>query len=90
MKNYKFHIERKVTVWMREYHEFKADSLEEAKKQMIELFRKNIWYDTILDVETVYDTEQELKPSQNDGLATAELYCDEDLPLPIATNTDKL
>lgn len=32
MENFKFMIDRKCTVWFREYHEIEANSLEEAKE----------------------------------------------------------
>ena len=38
METYRFFIDRKVTDWIREWHEIEAESLEAAKKEMIEAF----------------------------------------------------
>lgn len=72
-----FYIDRKMTVWVREYHTVKADTLDEAKKKMVESFDKDDYDDTFYEQETLYDTMEEMEPGDNGGNSTLELYCNE-------------
>jgi hypothetical protein len=76
-KKYDFYIDRKMTVWVREFHTIKADSLDEAKKKMIDSFRQSECEETFYEQETLYDTLESIEPGDNDGNPTLELYCDE-------------
>ena len=75
-KTYRFYIDRKITDWIREWHEVEADSLEDAKKEMIESFKDNMCAETF-DYQEGLNVEEYIEPGENDGNATAELYCDE-------------
>lgn len=73
MENFDFYIDRKVSIWVREFHSIEAKSLEEAKEKMIEEFDSGHG-DYLCDREEFWDTYTELTPSQNGGRPTAELY----------------
>jgi hypothetical protein len=75
MEIYRFFIDRKITTWVREWHQCEAESLEEAKKEMISSFHNNMCVDTFDEQETLDDTEEYLEPGNNGGEPTAELYC---------------
>lgn len=75
-KTYRFYIDRKITDWIREWHEVEAASLEDAKKEMIESFKDNMCAETF-DYQEGLNVEEYIEPGENDGNATAELYCDE-------------
>jgi hypothetical protein len=87
METYRFFIDRKVTVWVREYHEVESDSEENAKKEMIGAFHDNMCVDTFDEQEYMFDTEEYLEPGDNSGNSTAELYYDENSEL-LTTNLD--
>jgi len=76
-KTYRFYIDRKVTNWVREWHECEAESLEEAKKEMIEAFHDNMCVNTFNYGEGLDDTCEYLEPGDNDGEPTAELFYDD-------------
>jgi hypothetical protein len=78
-ENYRFYIDRKVTIWVREWHEVEAESEEEAKKEMTEAFHDSMCADTFDEQEYLYDTEEYMEPGENGGQSTAELfYSDKD------------
>lgn len=85
MNNYRFFIDRKVTVWVREWHECESKTLEEAKKKMIDGFHDNECEETFYEQETLYDTIDSMEPGDNGGEPTAELYCDEEDGLNVLT-----
>jgi hypothetical protein len=74
---YDFYIDRKMTVWVREYHTVKADTLDEAKTKMIDAFKNDYYDDTFYEQDTLYDTMESIEPGDNAGDSTLELYCDE-------------
>lgn len=78
MDTYRFFIDRKVTSWVREWHEVKAESIEDAKTEMIEAFHDNMCVETFDEQEYLEGTEDYMEPGENGGNATAELYCDEE------------
>lgn len=73
MKDFEFYIDRKVSIWVREFHSVEAKSLDEAKEKMLEEF-DNGYGDYLCDREEFWDTYTELSPIQNGGKPTAELY----------------
>jgi hypothetical protein len=73
MKDFEFYIDRKVSIWVREFHSIEAKSLEEAKEKMIEEFNSGHG-DYLCDRQELWETYDELIPSQNGGRPTAELY----------------
>lgn len=87
MASYNFFIDRKVTIWQREYHIIEAESLDEAKAEMAARFHDNMCVDTFDEQETLFETEEYLEPGDNGGNATAELYSEDDGQL-VTTNID--
>lgn len=78
MNRHTFFVDRKVTVWIRETHEVKSDSYEEAEKEMIECFKDNLTFDdSFIEQEVLYDTIEDLEPGDNDGFATIEMYSED-------------
>lgn len=77
MQTFEFYLDRKVTQWYRETHYLEANSLEEARSKMIELFLEDDTSDTFDCQDAMNDTWDDLTPEQNNGNPTAELYCGE-------------
>ena len=72
MKTFEFFLDQKVTTWMRTDFEVKANDLNEAVKIAKEMFNRgdldNIaWHE-------IDDTKEVLKPSDNGGEPTSEIY----------------
>jgi D-mannonate dehydratase len=72
MKTFEFFLDQKVTTWMRTDFEVKAKDLNEAVKIAKEKFTNG-------DLENIAwqeidDTKEVLKPSDNGGESTAEIY----------------
>ena len=72
MKTFEFFLDQKVTTWMRTDFEVKAKDLNEAVKTAKEMFNRR-------DLENIAwqeidDTKEVLKPSDNGGESTAEIY----------------
>jgi hypothetical protein len=86
-QTFNFFIDRKVTIWQREFHTIKAESLDDAKAEMAARFRDNMCVDTFDEQETLFETEEYLEPGDNGGNPTAELYSEEDGQL-VTTNID--
>lgn len=78
METFTFYLDRKVTAWYRETHEIEAESLEDAKKQMIESFNEGYTDETFIQQELIHDTIENMEVEDNDGWPTAELFDDED------------
>jgi hypothetical protein len=72
-KNYEFYVDRKITDWVRVYHQVEADSLEDAKKKMIDAFHTNMCRETY-DYQDGLNVVDFMEPGENGGNATAELY----------------
>lgn len=68
MKSYHLFIDRKSTIWIRDYVTIEANTLEEA----IEKCKNGEYGD--YNTEILYGTEEELTPDDNDGQATVEIY----------------
>jgi hypothetical protein len=88
MDTYRFFIDRKVTSWVREWHEVKADSLEAAKTEMVESFHDNMCVETFDEQEYLEGTEDYMEPGENGGNPTAELYCVDENDILLTTNID--
>ena len=72
MKTFEFFLDQKVTTWMRTDFEVKAKNLNEAVKIAQEKFHRG-------DLENIAwqeidDTKEVLKPKDNGGESTAEIY----------------
>ena len=87
MSTFDFFIDRKVSHWVREYHQIEAENLDEAKAEMAARFHDSLCVDTFDYQEALDDTEEYLEPGDNGGNPTAELYSDEDGQL-VTTNID--
>jgi D-mannonate dehydratase len=72
MKTFEFFLDQKVTTWMRTDFEVKANNLNEAVKIAQEKFHRGD-LDNIAWQE-IDDTKEVLKPSDNGGESTAEIY----------------
>ena len=86
-QTFDFFIDRKVTHWVREYHQIQAESLDDAKAEMAARFHDNLCVDTVDYQEALDETEEYIEPGDNGGEPTAELYSDEDGQL-VTTNID--
>ena len=84
-QTFDFFIDRKVTHWVREYHQIQAESLDDAKAEMAARFHDNLCVDTFDYQEALDETEEYIEPGDNGGEPTAELYSDEDGQL-VTTN----
>ena len=65
---YKIRQSTKGTVWVDDYFEVEADSLEEAKEKVLESMCEP--YNT----ETNWESWEAMEPEDNDGMRTLELY----------------
>jgi D-mannonate dehydratase len=72
MKTFEFFLDQKVTTWMRTDFEVKANDLNEAVKIAKEMYNRGD-LDNIAWQE-IDDTKEVLKPSDNGGESTAEIY----------------
>jgi D-mannonate dehydratase len=72
MKTFEFFLDQKVTTWMRTDFEVKAKDLNEAVK-----IAKEMYEDGDLEQiswEEIMDTKEVLRPCDNGGESTAEIY----------------
>jgi hypothetical protein len=76
-QDFAFYVDRKVTIWVREHHHIKADSYDEAKKEMIDSFHDNGCEETFTEQEFLYDTQEDMNPGDNGGQPTIELFGEE-------------
>jgi hypothetical protein len=74
MAKFEFHIDRKCTIWVREYHQFEAESYEQAESIIKENFRLNATDNTFTMQDVQYDTLEDMAIEENGGWPTAELY----------------
>lgn len=81
METFTFYLDRKVTAWYRETHQIDAESLEDAKKQMIESFNEGYTDGTFIEQELIYDTIEDMSIKENDGWPTMELFDEEDVAI---------
>ena len=73
MKNYRFYIDTKSTIWTRSYRQVEAESEEEAKKIAKGIFKDDNG-ECEYEIETLYDTQESISVVENMGFATEELY----------------
>lgn len=78
---YNFYVDRKSTIWDREYYTVEAESEEEALEKIL--------YDGVdsYDHETLYDSQEYIEPEENNGESTLEAYDGENDTL-IYTNSN--
>ena len=73
-QTFNFSVDRKVSIWRKEFYEINANSYEEAVKQMKEemntpVYEERWFYSNEFD----FETEQELTPADNEWYATVML-----------------
>jgi hypothetical protein len=83
-----FHVDKKVTVWVRETHHIQAENYEAARMEMMEAFHDNLCSETFTEQEYLSDTEDIMEPGDNGGEATIELISDAE-PGALTTNIDQ-
>jgi len=74
MDKFEFHIDRKCTIWVREYHQLEAESYEQAESIIKENFRLNATDNTFTMQDVQHDTLEDMAIEENGGWPTAELY----------------
>jgi hypothetical protein len=74
MAKFEFHIDRKCTIWVREYHQFEAENYEQAESIIIENFRLSATDNTFTMQDVQHDTLDDMAIEENGGWPTAELY----------------
>lgn len=91
-KTFNFSIDRKVSIWRKELYSIEANSYEEALEEMKDemenpVYDERWFYSNDFD----YETEEQLRPSDNDWYATIELTdLNGDFPNVVATDVDRL
>lgn len=78
MKNYKYYIDKKNTIWIREYYDIEAKNQKEADKIAKTIFKENEDFFEPSEYETLYDTTEEMSLADNGGFSTKELFRDKD------------
>jgi hypothetical protein len=68
-KEFEFTLDEKMTIWNRKQFTIEADTIEEAKQKAIELVKNGEEID-FYSSEYIYETENPLELSKNDGHAT--------------------
>ncbi len=74
MAKFEFHIDKKCTIWVREYHQFEAENYEQAESIIIENFRLSATDNTFTMQDIQHDTLEDMAIEENGGWPTAELY----------------
>ena len=75
MKEYRYYIDKKQTIWEREHYEIKAKNQKEADKIAKDIFNENPTdFIEPEEYETLYDTSEEMSVEDNAGFATKELF----------------
>ena len=72
MKTFNMYLDQKVTTWMRTEFNVEAETIEDAKILAEEMFSRGE-----LDEkpwEEIMDSTEVMRPKENDGQATAEIY----------------
>ena len=68
---YKLYRDSLIKVWIRDFFDIEADSLEEAIEKLNDL-------DDFYNTEILWDTEESLTPEENNGNVTEEIYDEND------------
>jgi len=74
MDKFEFHIDRKCTIWVREYHQFEAENYEQAERIIRENFRLSATDNTFTMQDIQHETLEDMAIEENGGWPTAELY----------------
>lgn len=77
MENFEFYQDVKTTIWVRQYFTVKASTQEEANKMAMKYKNSDVSKDFdsgFTECEGLYDTEELVLPSENNGLPTIELF----------------
>ena len=75
MSKFDFYIDKKITMWVREHHTIECETLDEAKDKMITAFNEDSFDNTYDTTESLWGTETDMEPDDNNGESTAELFC---------------
>jgi hypothetical protein len=73
MAKFNFYIDRKCTIWVREYHEIEAQDYLQARGIMIDNFRVSATDNTCTMQDVQHDTLDDLDVANNNGWGTAVL-----------------
>jgi hypothetical protein len=73
-QKFRFYIDRKISVWLREFHEVEAKSYNEAEKIIKNMFTEGNTDDTFNEQEILFDTQEDMSVGENGGQPTMELY----------------
>ena len=79
MQTFEFYKDVKVTQWYREFHFLEAETLEDAKKIMIENFQLGATDNTFSYQDALFDTIQDMTYKENGDNPTQELYYNDEL-----------
>ena len=86
MPKFNFYQDIKCVVWERQHFEIEAETEDEAKRLAMAFKDVDVSSESVFDFsETLFDTEEWLKPEQNGGRSTIELYFANE-KVPFATN----
>ena len=88
MKKFEFIQDVKLSVWERQKFVVEAETEEEAieKAKKFKDVDVSAYEENFIDSETLYDTEELIHVSDNNGNATIEIYNIDNIRKPIATN----
>lgn len=74
MKEFQFNIDQKITIWERQICYREAESLEEAKQNIIDEFKeKGFIDDSDYETDFLYETAQRMVKEDNGGLPILEI-----------------
>lgn len=79
MQQFEFYLDKKVTQWYREMHYVEAETLEDAKKIMIENFADGNTDETFDHQSQIDDTWEDMTYKENGDNPTQELYYEDQL-----------
>ena len=88
MKKYKFYQDKKVSVWERSFFSVEAESYDQALGKVENLKLEDINEFDIDSSEILFDTMEELEPSENNFAPTIELFNGEDKKIGDNTMSD--
>lgn len=93
MAKFKFYLDKKQTIWQREYHEIEAENRDDVVKKIKQAMLQNFTPDEISDElesfkeqEMLFDTIDDMTVEENQGKSTIEIYFDEEDAECIAKN----
>ncbi len=75
-QKFRFYIDRKISVWLREFHEVGAKSYDEAESIIKKMFTEGNTDDTFNEQEILFETQEDMSVGENGGQPTMELYND--------------